>query len=332
MDILLLRTWITNIGNGFIDKGAREAIRQSFPNSNIIEVSGYPNHAVDTHVMLGGTNKIRSNEESESPSHPLRQNTINIAEMVDVDIAVLPGCVLSKPTMRKYRPTLQKLRNHDVPIVILGGGGETYSPEEVSYVKSVLKEVGVEVLVSRDETTYDIYSGNINNSYSGIDCSLFLNDWYVPPTSEEDFHISTFDKIQEPKINSGERVIRPNHAPFDEPFHTVLKDKFKKILGIKKNLFEDENSFISDRPKDYLFLYSNAQKTLSDRVHACLPTLIYGNEAQFFFEIERANLFDSIPLNGDIMSTPVTLDMEKIKEQKEDEISFFRNSVKRIVD
>ncbi len=33
MKILLLKTWLTNIGNGFIDLGAKACLRKAFPNA-----------------------------------------------------------------------------------------------------------------------------------------------------------------------------------------------------------------------------------------------------------------------------------------------------------
>lgn len=251
--------------------------------------------------------------------------------MIDADLAVLPGCVLSQPTFRKYYDTLKNIKENGIPIVILGGSGELYSKKEVDFVKKLLERLDINLLITRDEVAYDIYSNDINQVYNGIDCSLFLNDWYTPEDSIDDYIIHTFDKIAEPRSDDREKIIRPNHAPFDEPYHFKVLEKLKEFVGIDPGIFGKKNTFISDLIEDYLFLYANCLETHSDRVHACLPTLIYGNQTRFYYETERANLFDRLPLDGNVNKELVSLDMDKIEERKSNQVKYFKQGVEQVI-
>ncbi|MDF9744127.1 polysaccharide pyruvyl transferase family protein [Natrinema salsiterrestre] len=336
MRILLLRTWTTNIGNGFIDYGARAMLENAFPDAEIVETGGYPNHASDTAALWGGTRKLArmtgyDRSTYESPTHPLRRNTVHISELIDADLAVLPGCVLSRPTFRKYFDTLRQLRERDVPIVVVGGGGEKYDDDERRYVEAVFDALDIDVLLTRDRTAYEEYGDLVEYLYDGIDCSLFLGDRHRPPEANRAFDVHTFDKEEEPDVGGSRTVIRPDHAPFDEPYHFPVGERARELVGLETPPFEVENAFVSDLVTDYLFLYANADVVRSDRIHACLPALTYGNRAQFYFETPRANLFDRVPIDGDVTSEPVRFDMDALEREKEAQVEALEDGIATVL-
>ncbi|MGQ3410828.1 polysaccharide pyruvyl transferase family protein [Natrinema sp. LN54] len=335
MRILLLRTWTTNIGNGFIDYGARAMLERAFPDAEIVETGGYPNHAADTAALWRGTRKFErmtgSGADYESPTHSIRRNVMNVSELIDADLAVLPGCVLSRPTFRKYFDTLTRLRERDIPIVIVGGGGEEYDEAEREDVEAVFDALDIEVLLTRDRTAYEEYGDLVEYLYDGIDCSLFLGDRDRPPEANREFDVHTFDKQEEPDIDGASTIIRPDHAPFDEPYHFPVGERARELLGLETPLFEAENVFVSDQVADYLFLYANADVVRSDRIHACLPALTYGNRAQFYFDTPRANLFDRVPIDGDVTSEPVRFDMDELEREKDAQVEALEEGVTTVL-
>ncbi|WP_126661927.1 polysaccharide pyruvyl transferase family protein [Haloterrigena salifodinae] len=336
MRILLLRTWTTNIGNGFIDYGAKAMLERAFPDAEIVETGGYPNHAADTAALWRGTRKFERmaghGADYESPTHQIRQNVVNVSELIDADLAVLPGCVLSRPTFRKYFDTLTRLRERDIPIVIVGGGGEEYDEAERKDVEAVFDALDIEVLLTRDRTAYEEYGDLVEYLYDGIDCSLFLGDAHQPPEANRQFDVHTFDKGGEPDIDgASSTIIRPDHAPFDEPYHFPVGERARELLGLETPLFEAENVFISDMVTDYLFLYANADVVRSDRIHACLPALTYGNRAQFYFDTPRANLFDRVPIDGDVTSEPVRFDMDELEREKDAQVEALEEGVTTVL-
>jgi hypothetical protein len=344
MKIILLKTWISNIGNGFIDKGARLCLEKAFPNAEIMEVSGFPNQT----VMQSGVKFFARyiGERSGKLGRPLVEfgkkrmenapevnNVLNIGEMIDADLAVLSGCILDIH-LEWYMKTLKKIRDKEIPLILLGAGGLNYDPETQRGVRDCLKKLKTRALLTRDSIAYKCYSDYFETSYDGIDCGFFINDWYTPPKSEEEFVVATFDKTKEPKIDTDYKIIRAHHESFNSPFSgfmtaigliLILRARLKSV-----NFFKKPNFFVSDSLKDYLFLYYNAIETHSDRVHACVATLAYGNSARFYYGTTRAGLFDKV-VDRDIRKEVVTIDKDKLKIEKEKQILALREAIKEIV-
>jgi len=245
--------------------------------------------------------------------NPHSDDDINIHDLIDVDIAVLPGCVLYSHALEPYREVLNKLSSRDIPIILLGGGGGNYRDSTQRYVKSCLGSFQIEGLLTRDSTAYECYGDDVKYAYNGIDCAFFINDWYNPPESNKKFVVSTFDKMDEPDIDSEYDIIRTDHEPFGKPH----RGSFNKII---RGFGEETNIVYSDLLKDYLFLYANCEVTFADRIHACVPTLIYRNKAQFFFETERSKLFKKI-FDKDISNKAVAIDSTKVTSLKSRQIS-----------
>lgn len=54
------------------------------------------------------------------------------------------------------------------------------------------------------------------------------------------------------------------------------------------------NLYVSDNIRDYLFMYSNANEVHADRIHACVPALVYGGKIKFYYDTPRGRLFDGL--------------------------------------
>ncbi|QIB79140.1 polysaccharide pyruvyl transferase family protein [Haloferax volcanii] len=332
MRILLLRTWITNIGNGFIDKGARATVERAFPNAEIIETSGHGNMAAARRTKGLLPNLFSSRDEArygrlykdnnDSPIH----GVTNIAELVDVDLAIFPGCILYEHALEKYYKVFKKLNESNVPVILLGAGGGDYSKDTQRYVRQFIDEVEPIGLITRDSDAYECYKDDIPFTYDGIDNAFFIDEWYDPPSANTDYDVATFDKI-EAKVQSPRQLIHADHFPVEQPYGDI----WQKLKKMKKQwgLFQQDNYFLSDTLEDYLFLYANTRVTHSDRIHACIPTLVYGNRAQFWFETPRAALFDKV-LSEDITESPVSLDSSVISRVKQEQVNALQKASKEM--
>ena len=79
----------------------------------------------------------------------------------------------------------------------------------------------------------------------------------------------------------------------------------------------------SDYPLDYLFIYRNVAATHSDRVHACIPTLSFGNKAQLYSDSPRIALFENVGIDvAEMKRHPVALDADKLKSLQDGQIEF----------
>jgi hypothetical protein len=329
MRVLLLKTWLVNIGNGFIDAGAEAAIRNAVPEAEIVDVSGYSNHVGDVVQEFGGLSQKLTGSGSES-STDFRDRFVNVADLVDADVAVLPGCVLFEHALRKYLPVLRRLEQRNTPIVFLGAGGGDYERSTVEYVERIANEITLAGIITRDSTAYTQYE-HLAPSYDGIDCAFWIDEYYSPPETTTQFTNLTFDKIDEPEVDTGEdRVIRPDHSPFEHPWEYPVKDVAQKVVSPDPR-FDQENIFMSDAIEDYLFLYANANETHTDRIHAALPTIVYGNTARFYYETPRADLFDRV-LATDITNDTVTLNREMLIEERSKQESELATILESTVD
>jgi hypothetical protein len=192
---------MTNIGNGFIEKGAR-ALLEGATEANIIETSAYNRHRLQ----------------------PLQDNTSNIthlAEFFDPDVAVLPGCVLYEHALKMFKDILISLHDHEIPIILLGVGGGNYEPETKAYVREYFSNIPIEAIITRDSTAYEAYNDLAAKAYDGIDCAYWIDDWYEPPNMNKSFVVSCFEKGNEPKLKTESLIIRPKHRAIDAPAITL---------------------------------------------------------------------------------------------------------------
>lgn len=327
MRILLLRTWLTNVGNGFIDSGARALLEESFPSSEIIELSGYPYHLGDLRASFNLKKKINPGIKDDKRSdHPKRTNMTNLHDFFDFDVAILPGCVLYEHAFRKLLPVLKQIRKQGTPIMLIGAGGGNYTPDTQSYVKNILDELSINVLLTRDSTAYECYHDCVQYSYDGIDCAFFIDKWYEPPKANNSFEVRTFDKTAEPELSSDHSVVRATHTPFDSPFNFPIKERLHDLNH--SNIFDRNNLFIADKIEDYLMLYANAVRTHSDRIHACVPSLVYGNNVQFHYDTPRAKLFKRVLDGGTINTSLVSLDQSAFNKERKAQIDATSEAIK----
>lgn len=310
--------------------GAKKIIQRAFPNCDLIEISGFPNASAEK-LDSGEVSSLLSAKREPLSEDSFNHQVENISNYVDADIAILPGCVLYENVFRKYYPTLRQLSERDIDIVLLGVSSVEYDNETTKLVRDFIKNLEIDVMITRDPIAYEQYSDFVKDSYNGIDCAFFINDWYQPPMSNQEFVISTFDRVHEEGElpNMDNRIIRPIHEPFGytAPYNGYIRtflDKYKE-----RNSYKKGNVFISDSLKDYLFWYANGIETHSDRIHACIPSLAYGNKAQFYYDTDRASLFSNVSV-PDIKDKPVKIDMEKLNDLKKEQVENLRMAVDNI--
>jgi hypothetical protein len=90
-----------------------------------------------------------------------------------------------------------------------------------------------------------------------------------------------------------------------------------------RRIFRGPNAYSGDLPYVYLDLYARTTMTLSDRIHAVLATLVYGNPAMLFSKSGRALILERVGA-GDVTQKPITLDLALVQEEKERELEFLK--------
>ncbi|WP_407282789.1 polysaccharide pyruvyl transferase family protein [Methanolobus sp. WCC1] len=103
----------------------------------------------------------------------------------------------------------------------------------------------------------------------------------------------------------------------------MLVRTIHKVVSVsKRQAFIKPNTFLSDIPYTYLNIYANSSATFSDRVHACVATLSYGNPAMLFSNTKRARLFERFTDLNDIYEKPVSINKATLETEKEMQLEF----------
>lgn len=107
---------------------------------------------------------------------------------------------------------------------------------------------------------------------------------------------------------------------------SIIRTEHRFFPHITNKIYKNPNSTASDEPWTYLNIYSNASFTLSDRVHACVATLSYGNSAMLFTPSPRKALFDRLKLSN-ISNELVKLDADYLKNEQDAHIQWISNNI-----
>lgn len=277
--------WFTNVGEGFIDLGAYEIIKQVFgENANIVTVTDMTEWYIDKNKNW---RSLPSKFEKKIfPSKFIDKyvnKSVDFFDLYDADYFILAGMFACESFLHtKASESLLKMAQNGTKIIFLGMGGAKYTSEEINEFSNYLRKLNPYLVVTRDHTTYENYK-DVVKCISGIDCAFWIKDAFCPTGfAKKPFDIVTFNRTKEPekyKEFKSRLVIRPQHFQYDFNVNDVC-----------------ENCMISDSPYDYLGLYANAQNVYTDLVHATVISLEYGTPVQFFPVDGRAKLFEH--LNG----------------------------------
>lgn len=308
--------WATNIGNAFIDLGCMKCLRNAAIKADIeanIHFTSSFGRWVFYHVDRGIKGYLFK-QRGET------KNFFNLQGHANVDYVVQWGAFLSQHQFQLHDEILKKLSKKGVKIVINGGGMEesAYSEEEIEKTRKYLKKLNPYVFISRDQKTFDSFSDLAEYSYNGIDCAFWVSEAYNPLKLDmPEYVVLNFDKQPEPEalmIDNSKLIVRTHHSVW----HNF---PFSQYFRMKKNYYGKRNTMISELPYDYLNLYANASATYSDRVHACIVTLAYGNSARLFSNPLRAVLFEKVGAS-EINRKMIKSDLDKIEKEKQKQTDF----------
>lgn len=297
--------YFNNIGNAFIDMGAIATIEASLPeDAQLVKLSQYTNFtsAMAKGLTLKEAKLIRTiwhygkrifkNLHDKSYGLIDNKQVFNVTEIAKLDALVVPGCVLTVPFFSLYFSLLKRISDRGTKIIFLGASGNYYSENEIKEVSKYLNELRPYALMFRDSKAYQLYKDLAPISYNGIDNAFFVNRLKLPKveTYMDPFVVLNFDDPRNFHLNKKlaekyENVVYSNHKPFPLKYA-------KKMI--------DKGFMVSDTPLDYLFLYSNASEVHSDRVHACIPTLSFGNKCKLYSDSPRIQLFENVGIANSI--------------------------------
>ena len=328
--------WSTNIGNAFFDLGCLYAIKTACPEAEVIFTQEQP-----------------ANFWQLKKTNP--KNALDYIGDINADYLVVAGPMISKNFASFWQNTLEKTAERGTKLILLSAGCNSYDEEEKRRVHKFMKEIKPYAIITRDKYTYDNYGYLASNSYNGICCAFFVNDYFVPYKLDmKPYVVFNFDGISEPvfnkdkknpglfslfgsewryKLNKKPRYIRKLSSYFEIFANKKYQNVFAKYQIIRtrhstqpsmtKILYAAPNTLASDVPYDYLNLYANAEAVFSDRVHACVPSLAFGIPTMFYGNTPRSGIFDRVGLN-DIRQRPATINQDYLRAEKTNLLKYFQ--------
>ncbi|GAB5560438.1 MAG: hypothetical protein SynsKO_20850 [Synoicihabitans sp.] len=340
--------WGQNIGNAFFNIGGKWILEQVLPGAQINYVLDQPGYRTFN---------------DQSKGNPV--NDWGMIARLDIDIIVLEGPMLTVNFPALWEDTFRTLTARGVKIVLLGAAMFRFNEEEKRVNLEFLTRYKPFILSSRDEPTYDTFKECADHSHCGLDSAFFVPRAYTPFKLKTAPYVAmNFDRWPEPMVTLDADNVRPGTRDFtwegrtwhlDFPsllmkwadrnkwwsYFAAFADR-RKLSGdlggmevvrpehrfnphITPKIYKRPNAVASDEPWTYFTVYANATLTVSDRVHACIITMAYGNPAVLFSPSPRSMVFDRLGLES-VREKPTTLNPEFLLQEQEAELDFLKRA------
>jgi len=313
----------TNIGNAFIDLGAKNLLSdlQKELNFTMYDYSGgydvvlkegyirsLPINILRFGYFFGDfITRVIKGRVSLSKIFNIKnkKSSYSFIKYLNPKYVIIPGMMLTKDGIKKVISQIPK----DSKLIFLGAGG-IYNKDTVNYISKVFKErkTNLFCLISREDLCFNIYHKYFDYSFPGVDCGFFVRFAYTPPKLGSKLIALTFDFLDEPLdifsqykyLLDGAIIVRPSHSYTLEEGYNIIHH------------FPKENLFVSDNVYDYLTIYYNSKYIFTDRIHAAVVGLSYGNFVKLYKIDDRINIFKKIGAEN-LVEKPIKIDGDVIK-------------------
>ena len=327
--------WSTNIGNAFFQLGAVYALQQAYPGAHVFPIGDQPGYW---------------NTSAGNPD-----NALDYAKHLDLDALVILGPYVRPEMNGIVSDLIRTQHEKGAKIMVLAAGMMQYDPGTIELSRSLMKECPPHIFTTRDTETYNALGDLAEFAFDGVDVATFVSDLFPKvPTDLEPYIAVNFDQIPEPLISTDPGFSGRVDRSFDfegqswkvqhPKKRTALCYKHRayifldSLLGLnkgperldgklivrtdhrynpflmKKN-YRASNIYSGDVPYSYLNIYANADLTISNRVHACVATVAYGNPAMLFTRSPRAYLLKRLGLDK-IKDEPQRVDLAFLSDEK----------------
>lgn len=314
---LYVGSWPQNIGNAFFDLGAKAILQAAFPDALFYPLGGAVHwmfnasslHNKEKSVTNLGAKILR--KTGVTAPYGNNHNSLELGQFAEVDVLVFAGMSMCREFAENNGRTFIEASKRGVAVLGLGAGASLYTKEDASSFAHFFSQLPNAAIITRDDDTYGMFDGTIARMEKGMDCAFCLPDFYTPPRlalpayNIENFDDASTDTAQIAAIEHQGRIVIHTHHDLWGPLCSRYISK--------------PNTLISDIPEDYLTLYSQVAETYSDRVHACVASLAYGNKARLFSKTPRKALFQKMGLQN-ITTSVVSLNQDLREEMKSKQI------------
>lgn len=327
--------WSTNIGNAFFQLGAVYALQKAYPSAHVFPIGDQPGYW---------------NTSAGNPP-----NAIDYAKHLDLDAVVILGPYVRPEMNGIVSDLIRTQHEKGAKIMVLAAGMMQYDPGTIDISRTLMKECPPHIFTTRDTETYNALGDLAEFAFDGVDVATFVSDLFPKvPSDLEPYIAVNFDQIPEPVISTDPNFSGRTDRSFEHDGKTWKIQQPKRrtelcykhrayifldsLLGLnggpdridgklvvrtdhrynpflmKKN-YRANNIYSGDVPYSYLNIYANADLTISNRVHACVATVAYGNPAMLFTRSPRAYLLKRLGLDK-IKDEPQRVDLSFLADEK----------------
>lgn len=321
-----------NIGDGFYQFSLLRLLEKEFPN--------HTSHMHDAPPRRSF--KIPRNK---------RSTAFDARSVARSDMLILSGPILGAHFLDDYAQVIQQQLERGGQYMMVSVHGEASGAEPL---KSFLEEHPPELFATRDTQTHEFFGSKKYRSYDGV-CTASLvsitcdEDTFVTDSDTEyitvsfyDGHepafsvrrtddgdiaevsgISAWDKTPSWRLKrhlewsrkyptkvDGFDIVRPVHD-ISYPFHHLR--------------YARDNSLLSYNPLIYLSLYRGTSLTISNRLHAVLPTISFGKPAAYVGRTPRNGALERLGIR-DHQGTLLALSPDVVKEEYSNLVEVLRDA------
>lgn len=325
--------WASNVGNGFFNLGVMHLLQSAHPRIAVAPTDNIASRGFGFHASV-------------------RRNAVRLAEHLDAASAlVLSGPLFDRHFGRCYEGVLRNARDRGIPVCCLSAGGVGYQKDEVEHVQAVLRAYPPRLLVSRDAETHALYGRYASRAYPGLCGAWFVPEAVrvFDTPGLEPYCTVCFDNGPEPRLawRAGGEHEPADPARLGEALawrrpawrvgasaraarlarlaqrglvrqlgpYRVIRPTHNVIGRSAWRLFFRPNSFASQTPYGYLQLYARTAFTLTDRLHAAVATMAFGQPARLLLDSPRCRLLDRVGAGASLerlhRPDPAVLEAEK---------------------
>lgn len=341
--------WSTNIGNAFFQLGAQAFLQKVLPDADVFLIGdepgywnvgvGNPRNAlayvqeldVDAVVFLGPMFRPEFPKIAQPTMRALADRGVKVVIMAAGMMQYDPATVeMSRRLIGEVRPYIFTTRDRETYEALGDLAEHAYDGiDTATYVTDVFPKrptrlppyavvnfdqipeptiaVGAEaVAAGRNDFAFD---------FDGSPMALRFPRWRTAL-----YRKSRAYPFLEAMLRGGEKADRVG------PLSIVRTDHRYNPFSLAKG-YRSPRTYAGDVPHSYLSLYANSSLTLSNRVHACVATLSYGNPAMLISKTPRARLLSRLGV-AEVTSRPVTIDQRFLSEEKSRMEGWFRSVVR----
>jgi hypothetical protein len=341
--VMVYGFWGQNIGNAFFNVGGEWILQQVFGPERVGKIQDQPGY------------RTFHDQSKGNPGHAL-----DLLGAVQAEVLVLQGPMLTETFRALWQGTFRTLAERGTKIVLLGAALFRFTPAEIEAARQFVRDSKIAAIVTRDSDTYHALKDDVPFAHDGVDSAFFVPDAVSPVALDlGPYYCFTFDRFPEPSISldgpSGAadqeftwdgytwglkaprtvarlagrgkaqayvgHLVDRRKLPLALNGRRIVRPEHRTNPHITWKVYQRSAAVASDEPFTYFALYSQADLTLSDRVHACVATLAYGKPAMLFTPSPRARLFDRVRAS-DIRSRPVSVDPAWLAGEKAAELEF----------